>query len=59
MIQQNQVLISQNKELSMKYKRDARKKDRILDQVFQIVGASITEFWNDLCDDGEILEDRS
>lgn len=45
LLSQNQVLIKQNHDLAHKYKNESKKKDRIMKQVFRIVGASITEFW--------------
>jgi hypothetical protein len=59
LIRQNKILTIQNQELCHKLRKERREKERIIDQVFRIVGVSITEFWEDFCEETDTIDEKS
>lgn len=50
LIHQNKILVAHNQELVKHIKKEAKKKDRILNQFFRIIG-SISQQWEDFISD--------
>ena len=54
LINQNKILVAKNQELIKLIKKEAKKKDRILNQIFRIIG-SISEQWEEFIGENHLV----